>query len=132
MTTSSRVTKIAVKTDVMIPSPSVIAKPRTGPAAHGIEDHRSDEGGDVGVDDRTQRLFIAQFNRAGGAFGGFELFADALKHQHVGVHRHPDGQHDARNPRQGQRGADHAEQAKDQPHVDDQRDIGKHSETSHS
>ena len=31
MEISDRVTKIAVKTDVMIPSPSVMAKPRTGP-----------------------------------------------------------------------------------------------------
>ena len=32
ITTNRRVTKIAVNTDVMIPSPSVMAKPRTGPA----------------------------------------------------------------------------------------------------
>ena len=89
MTTKRRVTKIAVKTDVKMPRPSVIAKPRTGP------------------EPMTNRItavinvvtLASKFNRAGGTFGCFKLFADTLENQHVGIHCHTDCQNDARDAR---------------------------------
>jgi hypothetical protein len=81
------------------------------PRAHGEQDHRGDEGGDVGVDDRRPGLFIAKLDGARRALGGFAaILADALEHQHVGIDRHADGQHDAGDPRQGQRRADGTQQ----------------------
>ncbi len=101
---------------------------RAGP--HRIKDERGDEGGDIGVGDGTQGLFIAQFDSARRSLGGLDLFADPFKDQHVRVHRHPDGQDNARDPRQGQRGAYEAQQAKDQPDIDDKRDIGENPESA--
>mmetsp|Transcript_22933 Transcript_22933/g.38564 ORF Transcript_22933/g.38564 Transcript_22933/m.38564 type:complete len:781 (+) Transcript_22933:3585-5927(+) len=93
--------------------------------AHGKQDHSGNERGDVGVDNGTQRLLIAQFNRPRRPLGRFQLFADPLEHQHIGVNGHAHREDDSRNPRQGQRRPDEGQKAKDQPDIDDQRDIRK-------
>ena len=73
------------------------------------------------------RLFITQINRTRRPLGRFHLFTNALEHQHIGIHRHPDGQHDPGNARQGQRRADETQQAKDQTDVHDQGKICKNA-----
>ena len=57
-----------------------------------------------------------------------QLFADALVDQHVGVHRHADGEHDAGDAGQRQRRAEQRQRADDQDDVEDQRDVGEEAE----
>ena len=71
---------------------------------------------EAGVDRRDRVAAAAQF------------LADALIDQHVGVDRDADGQHDAGDAGQRQRGVEQRQQAEDHGDVDGDRDIGEHAE----
>ncbi|KAG1715461.1 hypothetical protein GQR58_000433 [Nymphon striatum] len=110
-----RVTKMAVKTDVIMPKPRVMAKPRTGP------------------EPMTNRItavinvvMLASMARAGPR-ADFNSSRIRSKISTLASNRHTDCQNDPRDTGQGKRRTNHAEQAKDQTNVDDQRDIGEHT-----
>jgi hypothetical protein len=58
-----------------------------------------------------------------GPLGALQLLADALEHQHVGVDRHADGQHDAGDARQVSVAPSAESTPIDQRDVDQQREV---------
>ena len=91
----------------------------------GVAQHEAgDQGGDVGVENGRQRLAKALADRRAEFRPGVLLFADALEDQHVGVHRHADGQHQPRDARQREGRLDHGHDAQDDDHVRQQREVG--------
>src|ERR1700676_3965853 len=106
---------------------------RHGEAAHrpgaDIEQHRGgDESGDVGIEDGRQRALEAGVDGRDRIAPAAQFLADALIDQNVGIDRDADGQHDAGNARQGERGVQQRQCAKDHRHVDGDRDVGEHPE----
>src|SRR5713226_146604 len=84
---------------------------RGGKAADraGAETEQQDAGdqrGQIGIDDRGQRPLIAGGERAERRAAVLLLLAHALVDQHVGIDRHADGEHEARDAGQGERGAE--------------------------
>ena len=86
----------------------------------GGDDRRQARVGDGGqrvlealVDGESHRLAVAQ------------LLADALEDQHVRVHRDADGEHDAGEARQGQRGVEHGQRAHGVEQVEAERQHGE-------
>ena len=71
---------------------------------------------EAGVDRRDRGAPAAQF------------LADALVDQHVGVDRDADGEHDAGDAGQRQRGVEQRQDAEDHGDVDGDRDVGEHAE----
>src|SRR6202035_5739978 len=70
-----------------------------------IEQHGGgDESGDVGIKDRRQRALEASVDGRDRIAPAAQFFADALIDQNVGIDRDTDGQHDAGNARQSERG----------------------------
>ncbi len=57
-----------------------------------------------------------------------QLLADALIDQHVGIHRDADGQHNAGDARQRQRGVKQRQDAENHRYVDRHRDVGDDAE----
>src|SRR5690242_17326796 len=51
----------------------------------------------VGIDDGQQRLVVAPVDREPHTLTAPQLFPDPLENQHVRIHAHADGQHDAGN-----------------------------------
>ncbi len=102
-TRSARVRVKAVKTVVMMPMPSVTAKPRTGPVP--IENSTAAAMKVVMLESRI--VASARLKPASIAEIGLRpcahLLADALVDQHVGVDGDADGQHDAGDAGQRQR-----------------------------
>ena len=111
-----------------MPMVSVTAKPRTGAGAEPEQHQRRDQRRHVGVDNGGHGAGVAGLDRSHRRFARPDLLADALVDQHVGVDRDADGEHDAGDAGQGQRGADQREDAEDQRDVDEQREIGKQPE----
>ena len=104
----------AVNSVVMMPMPSVTAKPRTGPVPTQNSTAAAMKRGEVGVDDGRERAAEAGVERGDRRAAGAHLLADALVDQHVGVDRHADGQHDAGDAGQRQRRAEQRQDAEDQ------------------
>ena len=82
---------------------SVTAKPLIAPDAERVEEQRRDEGRDVRVDDRRERPVEALGTARSTDLPRCLLLADALVHEDVGVDRHAERQHDARDAGQRQR-----------------------------
>src|SRR6478752_2960622 len=104
-----------------------------GEAAHrsgaDIEQHRGgDEGRDVGIENRRQRALEASINRRDRGAAAAQFLADALVDQHVGIDRDANGEHDAGNAGQRQRGVEQRQDAKNHGDVDRDRDVGKYAE----
>ena len=87
------------------------------------------------VEDRAKRAVVAGGQRAAKRLAFAEFLPDAFVNQHVGVHRHADGQHHAGDARQRERGAHRAQDTHRDNDVGDQRDIrhqpGKHVVNEH-
>ena len=60
---------------------------------------RGDQRGDVAVDDGGKRLVKTDFYRVAHSLARCQFFADTCKDNHICVHRHTDGQDDARHAR---------------------------------
>ena len=86
--------------------------------------------GDVGVEDRPERLAIAGLDRVDQPSPAPDFLADALVDQHVGVDRGADGEDEAGDAGQGQGGVEHRHDAEDQEGVHDQRDVGIDAEAA--
>jgi hypothetical protein len=97
--TISRVSVKAVNTVVMMPMPSVSAKPRTAP--------------DPTKNSTAAAIKVVVLEST--------IVANAFVDQHVGVHRHAHGEHDAGNPRQRQRRAEQRQDTHDHHDVDRHR-----------
>ena len=98
---------------------------RAGADAH--QDDRSDEGGQIRVKYRRERLLITVVDGVHETFSAFELFPDTFEDQHVGVHRHADGQDDTGDARQGERRIERRHRTEDQHHVESKSDDRNHS-----
>ena len=59
-----------------------------GAGAEEEQDHRGDQGGDVGVDDGPEGLVIAAVDAGLQGLAGMELLPHSFINQDVGVHRH--------------------------------------------
>ena len=77
-----------------------------------------DQGGDVGVQDRTERALVTRRNRRLRVGPTAQFLADAFVDQHVGINRHTEGQRDSRDARQGQRGLQQGEQGDQKQQID--------------
>ena len=102
----SRVTTSAVNRLAATPMVSVTPKPLIGPGAHVNQDDGGNQRGDVRVKNGAERAVITRRQRAAQGLALGRFLADALENQHVRVHRHADGQHHARDARQGEGGAE--------------------------
>ena len=91
--------------------------------AHENEDDGRDERGDVRVEDGAKGFAVTGVERAAQGFAGGEFLADTLEDQHVGVHRHADGEDDAGDAGQRERGADRAHDAEEDDDVQDERHV---------
>ena len=111
--TISRVKVKAVNTVVMMPMPSVTAKPRTGPVPM-----KNSTAAAMKVVMLESRM-VASARREAGVDGGdrraagAHLLADALVDQHVAVDRDADRQHDADDARQRERRIEQRQHAED-------------------
>ena len=85
-------------------------KPTYGARTCKEQYRRSDKSRDVRIENRGQRLFVAQLNRAGSTFGSLHFFFDSFKDNNVRIHGHTDGQHDPRNTGKRERGPNHRQQ----------------------
>ena len=106
---------------------------RDGKAAHrpgaDIKQHRgSNEGGDVGVENGGERAAEASVDGVDRRASAAHFLADAFIDQDVGVDRDTDGEHDAGDAGQRQRGIEHRQHAEDHGDVDGHRDIGEQAE----
>jgi hypothetical protein len=87
-----------------------------------IGQHEADDQvGHIAVDDGGQGLLVAQPHAGAEIDALAEFLADALVDQHIGVHRHAEGEDDAGDAGQGQRGAGQGEGP------DDHRAVGQRS-----
>jgi hypothetical protein len=87
-----------------------------------LEEHEGgDERGDVGVHDGPERLVEAGGHGSARRLGRAQLLADALEDDHVGVHGHAHGEHDARDAGQRERRFEHRHDAREQQQVGEQR-----------
>ena len=112
-----------------MPSPSVTAKPLTGPGAELEQRQGRDQRGQVGVDDRAHRLVEAGVDRRQRRSPCRALLADALVDQHVGVDRLCRSSARCRRCRAAsasRRACDMMPRIKH--HVEHQRDVGDHAE----
>ncbi len=118
----------AVNTVVMMPMPSVTAKPRTGPVP--IKNSTAAAMKVVMLESRM--VASARVKPASIALiaerPAAHLLADALVDQHVGVDRDADGQHDAGDAGQRQRRVEQRQDAEDHRDVDRDRDVGEQAE----
>ena len=111
-----------------MPIASVTAKPLIGP-----EPNQKSSAAAIRVV-RLASMMVAQRPVVAGVDGADDaapdprLLADALEDQHIGVHRHADGEHDAGDARQGERRLQQRERAEDQRHVEHERHIRHHAE----
>jgi hypothetical protein len=117
-----RLTKRAVNIDEKMPTIRVTAKPRIGPVPNWNRKRAAIRVVTLAsrIEERafSNPVAMAELHRAALA----ELLADALEDQHVGVHRHADGQDDAGDAGQGQRGPEVGQCAEHQHHVERQGD----------
>src|ERR1051325_10415131 len=98
-----RDTKNRVNTDA--PSPKKRDRESADRAGAELEqEQRGDDGGEVRVDDRGERAREALLDRRARRLALAQLFADALEHEHVRIDGHAEGQNDAGDAGQRQRG----------------------------
>ena len=71
----------------------------------------------MAVHDGPEHAVEARVDGAGHALAEAQFLLDALEDEDVGIHRHAQGQHKARDTRQGQRGPEGAQQAHHHDHV---------------
>ncbi len=90
--------------------------------------HAGQQRGDVGVGDGAGGLVVAGGDAGQRRVAVAQLLADSLVDQHVGVHRHADGQRDAGKARQGQRGAEQRHHRDHHQQVEQQREVGDDAE----
>ena len=118
--TSQRVSVKAVKTVVTMPMAKVTAKPFTGP-----EPSKNSTAAAISVVTLVSMIVASALGETGvdrldHRAPAASLLADALIDQHVGVHRHADGQHDAGDAGQSQRRAEQRQDRDDHRHVERQ------------
>ena len=111
--TISRVKVKAVNTVVTMPMPSVTAKPRTGPVPK-----KNSTAAAMNVVMLESRMVASARVKPASMRGdrraaGAHLLADALVDQHVAVDRDADGQHDADDAGQRERGIEQRQHAED-------------------
>jgi hypothetical protein len=92
--------------DTATPTVKVMPKPLTAPEAKPEEQDGGDDGGGVGVGDGAPCPAEPGQHRRTDAAPGSVFLLGPLEHQHVGVHRHADGQHEAGDPGQGECGVE--------------------------
>ena len=93
--TIRRVTITAVKNEVMMPTPSVTANPRTGPEPSWNRISAAITMSGIGVDDGRHGATEALVDRCQHASSVALLFANALVNQDVRIHGHAHGEHNA-------------------------------------
>ena len=97
--------------------------------AHENQNDGRNQRRDVRVENRAERAGVTGGDGAAQRFALGQFLAQALVNQHVRVHRHADGEHHARDARQGERRADGAHDAQQDDDVRDERDVRR--ETGH-
>ena len=124
----SRTSTVAVNRVVMMPTQMVTAKPRTGgePKMNSVTCASSVV--TLTVDDGAVGALVAGLQGRQRLAAGLHLLAHALVDQHVGVHRHAEGEQDARHAGQRQRGAHDREDRQHDDQVHHQRDVREPAE----
>src|SRR5215831_12902201 len=77
------------------------------------QEQRAENGGEVRVENGAERARVAEVHRLANALAVAQLLADALEDQHVGVDRHSDREHETRETRQREGGAEAGEAGED-------------------
>jgi hypothetical protein len=67
-------------------------KPLDRPSAELEENNSRNQGSHMGVKDREKCFIVPRIDSRPDRFALAQFFPDALEHQHVAVHGHPDGQ----------------------------------------
>ena len=70
-----------------------------GAAGDHEEDHRGDQGGDIGIEDRGKGLVVGGLDGGPQGFSGLHFLAESLVDEDVGVDGDPDGEDDSGDPR---------------------------------
>ena len=91
------------------------------------QDQRREQGGDVGVQNDGVSAMEAEADGLLQRLAGAQFLTDALVNQNVGVHGHADGQQDAADAGEGQRGVGELHQRQDDQNVEDQGEHGDHT-----
>ena len=94
------------------------------PASEEEQNSRGDDGGDVSIDDGHPGVREALIDGGRGSLAGANLFADALKDEHVGIDAHTDGENDSCNAGQGERGLRKSHESEQDYQVEEQGQIG--------
>ena len=90
--------------------------------AHRVQNDAGEQRCNVGVQNRARRLRVADPDCLAQLLANRQFLADTFKNQHIGVHRHTDGQNNTGDTRQRQRGVERRQRAENQHHVDRQRE----------
>src|SRR4051812_17297824 len=93
------------------------------PGAEQQHDDARNGVGRVRLEDGAARFLLAQFDRHHDVAAAPQFLADAFVDQHVGVDRRADGEHEAGDPGQGQRGAEHRHHREDHEDVQHHREV---------
>ena len=93
------------------------------PARFPEQNRRRDQGRDVGVEDRAERLFVGGLDRDLERFPERQFFPQSLVNQNARIDREADRQDNARNARQGEDEVEHRKRAHQQDDVHDQREV---------
>ncbi len=93
-------------------------------AAHVVDDHADQQGGDVGVDDRAEGLVVAVLDDHTQRGAAGLLLAHALEDQHVGIHGHADGEDHSGDAGQGKACPQHGHGREYQHYVHEQGHVG--------
>ncbi len=89
---STRVTRMAENMEASEADGQRDGEALDGAAAKPEEDDGGDQRGEVRVENRGEGLFIGGLDGVLEGFAGGDFLAQAFVDQHVGVHRHADGQ----------------------------------------
>ena len=91
--------------------------------AHEDQHDGGEAGGGVGVKNRPEDLVVALLDGHPQAGPAVDFLADAFVDQDVGVNRHAQREHQARDAGQGERPADHGHGRQDQHQIEHQRHV---------
>jgi hypothetical protein len=120
----SLVRMMAENREVRMPITRVVANPLMGPVPKEEEDQTRQEGGNLSIENGRIRIPVSILDGRFQVLTGCQFFPDPFINQHVGIHRHTDGQHNTCNTREGEHSLQMMPAPRSGKHVGQQCNVG--------